>query len=119
MKVSLSLGNIHPSTSYIKLIRPLTAFPSRPNAQYFNQSHSKMSFSNADTGDKAADPYKAKNIDEASIQEKVECLSDFVTACKFGMMTTRDGKTGALLSRCMSLAAKVCRLLSFSKTSLT
>jgi len=65
-----------------------------------------MSFSNADTGSKPADPYKAKNIDDASIQEKVEGLSEFITACKFGMMTTRDAKSGALISRCMALAAK-------------
>ncbi|PQE14260.1 bli-3 protein [Rutstroemia sp. NJR-2017a BVV2] len=67
---------------------------------------SKMSFSNADTGSKPADPYKAKNLDEPSLKEKVEDLSTFMDACKFGMMTTRDGKTGALVSRCMALAAK-------------
>lgn len=66
-----------------------------------------MSFSNADTGSKNADPYTAKNKEEGSIQEKVEGLSEFVTACKFGMMTTRDASTGALMSRCMALAAKV------------
>lgn len=65
------------------------------------------SFSNADTGSKSADPYKEKNLDSASIKEKVEDLSDFVSACKFGMMTTRDGSTGRLVSRCMALAAKV------------
>lgn len=65
-----------------------------------------MSFSNADT--KHADPYKEKNLDtEVSIKEKIEDLSEFISACKFGMMTTRDGKTGALLSRCMAVAAKV------------
>ncbi|TVY14644.1 Protein bli-3 [Lachnellula arida] len=65
-----------------------------------------MSFSNADTGSKPADPYKAKNIDEATIQEKIEGLSEFISACKFGMMTTRHGSSGALVSRCMALAAK-------------
>jgi len=65
-----------------------------------------MSFSNADTGSKPADPYKAKNIDDASIKEKIEGLSEFISACKFGMMTTRDGSSGALVSRCMALAAK-------------
>lgn len=64
-----------------------------------------MSFSNADTGSKPADPYKEKNLDDASIKEKVEDLSDFITSCKFGMMTTRDSK-GMLVSRCMALAAK-------------
>merc|ERR1711939_280692 len=34
-------------------------------------------------------------------------LSEFVKACKFGMMTTRDGSSGALVSRCMALAAQV------------
>jgi hypothetical protein len=66
-----------------------------------------MSFSNADTGSKPADPYKAENKDETSIKEKVEDLSEFITASKFGMMTTREGSTGQLVSRCMALAAKV------------
>jgi len=65
-----------------------------------------MSYSNTDTGSKAADPYKEKNIDEVSIKEKVEDLSTFITGCKFGMMTTRDDSSGMLLSRCMALAAK-------------
>ncbi|PMD21383.1 hypothetical protein NA56DRAFT_748848 [Hyaloscypha hepaticicola] len=65
-----------------------------------------MSFSNANTGDKPADPYKEKNLDDASIKEKVEDLSEFISACKFGMMTTRDSSSGALVSRCMALAAK-------------
>jgi len=65
-----------------------------------------MSFSNADTGSKPADPYKAKNIDEVPIKEKVEDLSKFITASKFGMLTTRDASTGTLSSRCMALAAK-------------
>ncbi|KUJ16919.1 uncharacterized protein LY89DRAFT_645950 [Mollisia scopiformis] len=65
-----------------------------------------MSFSNTDTGDKPADPYKATNIDEPSLKEKVEDLSEFISSSKFGMMTTRDGSSGALVSRCMALAAK-------------
>jgi len=65
-----------------------------------------MSFSNADTGSKTTDPYKAVNKDETSIQEKVEDLAEFVKSCKFGMMTTRDGSSGALVSRCMALAAQ-------------
>jgi hypothetical protein len=65
-------------------------------------------FSNTDTGSKPADPYKAKNLDnEVSLKQKVEDLGEFMTACKFGMMTTRDISTGALVSRCMALAAKV------------
>lgn len=66
-----------------------------------------MSFSNADTGSKPADPYKATNKDETSIKEKVEDLSEFIKSSKFGMMTTRDGSSGALVSRCMALAAQV------------
>merc|ERR1711964_882864 len=77
-------------------------FQTRP----FTNTTTKMSFSNADTGSKNADPYKATNKDETSIQEKVEDLSEFVKACKFGMMTTRDGSSGALVSRCMALAAQ-------------
>lgn len=73
-----------------------------------------MSFSNANTGDKPVDPYKEKNIDDTSIEEKVEGLSDFASACKFGMMTTRDGSTGTLFSRCMALAAKVCLIESLT-----
>ena len=72
-----------------------------------------MSFSNTNTGDKPADPYKEKNLDDTSIKVKVEDLSEFVSSCKFGMMTTRDGSSGALVSRCMALAAKVHSLLHF------
>lgn len=65
-------------------------------------------FSNADTGSKTADPYKAKNLDtDASVKEKVEDLGNFIDGCKFGMMTTRQDKTGHLVSRCMALAGRV------------
>lgn len=67
-----------------------------------------MSFSNADTGSKNADPYKEKNKDETSVKEKVEDFTEFVSKAKFGMMTTRDGQSGHLASRCMALAGKVC-----------
>lgn len=64
-------------------------------------------FSNADTGDKAADPYYAKNIDtKSNLKEKVEALAKFVSSCKFGMMTTRDATQGKLVSRCMAVAGK-------------
>ena len=43
-----------------------------------------MSFSNADTGSKPADPYKAENLDQTSIKEKIEDLVDFISSCKFG-----------------------------------
>ncbi|KAL8914768.1 MAG: hypothetical protein Q9171_000604 [Xanthocarpia ochracea] len=65
-----------------------------------------MSFSNADTGDKPADPYKTANKTEPKLKEKIEDLVNFVESCKFGMMTTRIGSSGLLVSRCMALAAK-------------
>ncbi|KAL9623492.1 MAG: hypothetical protein Q9160_002172 [Pyrenula sp. 1 TL-2023] len=64
-------------------------------------------FSNADTGSKPADPYKAKNKDEPGTEEKIEALSNFISASKFGMMTTRIADSGLLVSRCMAVAAKV------------
>lgn len=67
-----------------------------------------MSFSNADTGDKPADPYKEVNKTEPALKEKVEDLVSFIESCKFGMMTTRIESSGLLVSRCMALAAKVC-----------
>ncbi|KAL8950270.1 MAG: hypothetical protein Q9222_003695, partial [Ikaeria aurantiellina] len=66
-----------------------------------------MSFSNADTGSKPADPYKEVNKTEPELKEKVEDLVKFIEKCKFGMMTTRIGTSGLLTSRCMALAAKV------------
>lgn len=63
-----------------------------------------MSFSNAATGDKPADPYKQANQEELSLQRKVDDLLEFINKCKFGMMTTR-GPSGNLVSRCMALAA--------------
>jgi len=64
-----------------------------------------MSYSTADTGDKPADPYKQKNLDtETSVEGKVNDLLEFVNKCKFGMMTTRDGRSGMLVSRCMAIA---------------
>lgn len=65
-----------------------------------------MSFSNTDTGDKPADPYTATNIQDPDLKEKVEDLVNFVSKCKFCMMTTRTSD-GLLASRCMALAAKV------------
>ena len=69
----------------------------------------QQQFSNADTGKKPADPFKAANLDtDVTIAQKIEDLSNFVSNCKFGMMTTRDAnKSGNLVSRCMALAAKV------------
>jgi general stress protein 26 len=63
-------------------------------------------FSNADTGNKPADPYKKANLDtEVPLEQKIKDLAGFMTSNKFSMMTTRDSKTGYLLSRCMALAA--------------
>lgn len=76
-----------------------------------------MSYSNAETGGKAADPYTQKNIQpEASLKEKVEDLTAFAEKSKFCMMTTRIADTGALVSRCMALAATV-RSLSLTMIS--
>jgi hypothetical protein len=68
---------------------------------------SNMSFSNADTGSKPSDPYKQKNLEDASLKDKVEDLITFAEKCKFCMMTTRIADSGMLVSRCMALAAKV------------
>lgn len=89
-------SNLHPIATHRQLIR------------HYAASSPKMSnsFSNADTGSKPADPYKAKNLDETSLKEKVEDLVTFIEACKFGMMTTHES-SGLLVSRCMALAAKV------------
>jgi Fe-S-cluster-containing dehydrogenase component len=53
------------------------------------------------------DPYKAANLDEAPLDEKVKDLITFVEKCKFCMMTTHDASSGILVSRCMALAGKV------------
>jgi len=66
-----------------------------------------MSDSFSNTSAKHADPYKEANLDsQASLEQKVQDLSNFMTNCKFAMMTTRDAKTGNLVSRCMALAAQ-------------
>ncbi|KAK5084134.1 BLI-3 blue-light-inducible Bli-3 protein [Exophiala xenobiotica] len=64
-----------------------------------------MSYSNADTGDKAADPYKEKNQDEPGLEQKVQDLVSFIKKSKFGMMTTYSAHQGTLASRCMAIAA--------------
>ncbi|KAK4125597.1 hypothetical protein N657DRAFT_642342 [Parathielavia appendiculata] len=63
--------------------------------------------SHTEAATKHADPYKEANLDtEVSLEKKIQDLNDFVKACKFGMMTTRDAKSGSLVSRCMALAAQ-------------
>ncbi|KAK5998360.1 Protein bli-3 [Cladobotryum mycophilum] len=64
-----------------------------------------MSFSNTSTGDKPADPYKAANKEVVDLPTKINDLVDFITTCKFGMMTTVEASTSELVSRCMALAA--------------
>lgn len=69
---------------------------------------SNMSFSNTKVpDDKPADPYKATNLTDPDLKEKVQDLVSFMESCKFGMMTTRIESSGLLTSRCMALAAKV------------
>jgi len=64
-----------------------------------------MSFSNADTGNQPSDPYKQKNLDNASLKDKIEDLVSFAEKSKFCMMTTHIAESGHLASRCMALAA--------------
>lgn len=64
-----------------------------------------MSFSNTSTGDKPADPYKQANQEDSDVRTKIEDLGNFITSCKYGMMTTKSAKSGRLVSRCMALAA--------------
>lgn len=67
---------------------------------------SSKDFSNASTGDAPADPYKANNKDDPSLEEKIETLNAFVSSCKFGMMTTWNATSKLMASRCMAIAAK-------------
>ncbi|KHN96140.1 protein bli-3 [Metarhizium album ARSEF 1941] len=66
-----------------------------------------MSFSNTSTGDKPADPYSQANKEEVDVRTKVTDLGNFVTKCKYGMMTTRSAGSDRLVSRCMALAGTV------------
>ena len=69
---------------------------------------SQKAFSNTEVpGDKPADPYKATNLTDPDLKEKVKDLVTFMEYCKFGMMTTRIESSGLLTSRCMALAATV------------
>ena len=64
------------------------------------------SFSNADTGDKTADPYTAQNKQEPSLKEKVEDLFTFIDKTKICLMTAQTAGSDLLTSRAMALAAK-------------
>jgi hypothetical protein len=66
-----------------------------------------MSFSNTSTGDKPADPYKQKAIEDPSLKTKVDDLVEFITKSKFGMMTTKEAHSDLLVSRCMAVAGTV------------
>ena len=89
--------------------RPIS-FPTR----HYSSNTDNMSFSNTDTGNKPADPYTATNIQDPGLKEKVEDLVNFVSRCKFCMMTT-ETPNGLLASRCMALAAKVRQNLPMQK----
>ena len=65
------------------------------------------SFSNADTGNKTADPYTAQNKQEPSLKEKVEDLFTFIDKTKICLMTAQTAGSDLLTSRAMALAAKV------------
>lgn len=98
------------AVDYLKLTQLYTRFPrnQKPTTtSRFSTTTSTMSYSNADTGSKPADPYKEVNKSEPALKEKVEDLVTFIESCKFGMMTTRIESSGLLVSRCMALAAKV------------
>ena len=67
-----------------------------------------MSTASATLGDKPADPYTAKNLQEPSLKEKCEDLLNFVDKTKFCLLTTQVADSDLLASRAMALAAKVC-----------
>lgn len=66
----------------------------------------------APLGDKPADPYTHSNKDETDLNTLVTDLVDFITKCKFGMLTTIEASSqNNLVSRCMGLAGTVRYLL--------
>jgi len=73
-----------------------------------NTSHQFSATDSMPAGGKSADPYKEANADNlnVSLKEKVEDLMTFITNTKYGMMTTRQDRSGLLVSRCMALADK-------------
>jgi hypothetical protein len=67
-----------------------------------------MATTSASLGDKPADPYTVANKDETDPQTLVTDLVDFITKCKFGMLTTVEASShNNLVSRCMGLAGTV------------
>nr|POE48076.1 protein bli-3 [Quercus suber] len=93
--------------SYTTVVKFYSTTSSRYNTVHpqTRSNSSRMSFSNADTGSKPADPYTAKNFEEPSLKEKVEDLGAFVDKSKFCLMTTHTAD-GKLVTRAMALAAK-------------
>jgi len=73
-----------------------------------NTSHQFSTTDSTPAGGKSADPYKEANADNlnVSLKEKVEDLMAFITNAKYGMMTTRQDRSGLLVSRCMAIADK-------------
>ncbi|KAE8153916.1 hypothetical protein BDV25DRAFT_136483 [Aspergillus avenaceus] len=65
-----------------------------------------MSTINTSTGTQPIDPYKAKNLEDPPLAQKIEDLVDFISESKFGMLTTRLSGSEYLTSRCMALAGK-------------
>lgn len=62
----------------------------------------------ATLGDKPADPYTHANKEQTDINTLVTDLVDFITTCKFGMLTTVEASShNNLVSRCMGLAGTV------------
>jgi hypothetical protein len=78
-----------------------------PTVTRIHKNTMSSGFSNADTGSKNADPYTAKNQDNAGLKEKVEDLLKFIDNTKFCLLTTHVADSDLLASRAMALAAKV------------
>lgn len=53
----------------------------RPSSQIIKRP-TAMSYSNTDTGGKAADPYTEKNLENPSLKDKVEGLNHFIDKSK-------------------------------------
>lgn len=97
--LTLRTRHFLPSANYIK------THPHRP----FQLKHvsNMSSYSNADTGSKPADPYKEKNVDNASLKDKVQDLTAFIEKTKLCLMTTLVADTTKIATRAMALAATV------------
>lgn len=117
LSFGLCLSPFKPSNSFLTRSTPFTVTRKLSTKNTALAPASKMSYSNTDTGDKTADPYKAKNIDQPSLKEKVEGLSTFISNSKFGMLTTRIEGSKLLTSRAMSVAAQVCLYFPRTHTS--